>query len=180
MNRLAKGLDPVNLALESTGGGFFDLKKFGTVWIRRHLLYHVWYHIYQAAVEIKMHRTRVSFCTVFIACILGGCAIDHVDPKLKVANQSRDSLLVLANLDYPDTSVENALPFRVFPRDTMGLGIVNAEWESILDSTGYVTVYVTRYSEKRKHKRREQYRILKKKVLSKAELDSLNWIVPYP
>ena len=119
----------------------------------------------------------VAFAGVFL--VLTGCeylSMEVGDGKLKVGNQSNDSLTVLVNLHYPDTSIGNTIPYRVFPKDTTGLGLVNKKWVSVLDTSKKVTVFVAEHAEGEKGKPK----VLKKYILSKAELDSLNWIVSYP
>ena len=126
-------------------------------------------------------RLMTHCLCMWILCGITGCVMDPVDSKLKVNNRTSDTLFALANMDYPDTSLPSSPAGIIYPRDTLGIPLGNNTWENVLQKKGYITVYITKYADRRRFGERiEKYEVLKKSLLSKAELDSLNWTVPYP
>ncbi len=131
-----------------------------------------------------MRQLVFWFCVpcigIFAGCLFVG--MDFVDSKLRIANQSKDSLGILLNIDYPDTSINNTQDFLIYPGDTGGVDLLNSYWDDLFKKTPKVTLYFVdwRLVEENGGKNKVTYPVLKQLILSKRELDSLNWTVHFP
>ena len=100
--------------------------------------------------------------------------MDFFDDKLKVINHSQSDIQVLVNLDYPDTSIEKArYKQEIKANGASTILILNQTWEGVLKDKNKVTIFIISEG-------KNDSESIEKIVLSKEQLDMMDWIVNYP
>ena len=122
----------------------------------------------------------IFVCSTFQSCKY--IRMDFTGNKLKVNNQSDIELGILVNLSYPDTSIVRTQNYFVYPNDTGSVSLVNRYWDDVFNEREKVTLFFVSWDELKASEggSKETYRVLKRYLVSKSNLDSLNWIIKYP
>ena len=113
--------------------------------------------------------------------------MDPTDNKLVVLNQADYNIMVLINYEYPDTSFFQSRPAgTVQAKQKRGLPYIG-DWEELLREKKVLTIFfVPTDSINKKIDKEKLPAILrklkpeKKLLLSKPQLDSLNWTIKFP
>ncbi len=128
---------------------------------------------------------KAMLVSVAVVILIGCPTMDGLYNRLRLANNSDTKVKVLLNLEFPDSSLARARPYRyINPRSIEYIGTLDD-----LRLEPGVTLFVfdhAYYHEQwneqvgRPDTYLDQARILKKFVLSKPQLDSAGWILSYP
>lgn len=134
---------------------------------------------------------KYLFLSVFFIILIFACSsckeisMEPIYNILKLKNKSFQKIKVLLNVQYPDTMLNKSFPDKyINPQSEDYIG--NA---FKLDKKKGITVFIfdyeyyhSQWNEKvgTPNTFLEEDKILKKYILTKSELDSLNWILIYP
>ena len=130
-------------------------------------------------------RLKIVAAVYVVAGLCAGCPYLKMTTgdSISVINRSSDTIHLLVNDSYPDTSVEGAwYSSFVRPHDQGGLGIVNRTWGNYLAEKGAVTILfaTSRPSEFERRRAQGEQIILGTMTLTKAGLDSLGGVIAFP
>lgn len=125
------------------------------------------------------------FVTMVLSTIYNnGCILrmDFIDDKLKVVNNSDLKIGVLVNYSYPDTTIAKTSNNCVTPNSTGSVLLLNRHWTNVFRSVNRITLFLVDCKDIEAYgdTHEEKYSVLRRMSLTKADLDSLGWVIKYP
>jgi len=123
---------------------------------------------------------------LFLTMVVIGCAGSfYITPKIMFTNHSSQEMMVLANFNYPDTSLEKAQyrVWRMAPEGKQRYGNDQYYWKKNLRKSGKVTIFFMPRSlreEYGKEEAKKQFKPKEKLILSLEDLEKAEWQIFYP
>ena len=115
---------------------------------------------------------KVNFIFIILFLFALNCPMDFYDGKLKVQNNSEETISVMINLNYPDTSLENATGRDfIYSGEFDTFHLPNDRWKRVFKNHEKVTLFFINEN---------NLRVVKKMIVTKSDLDSLDWVIKFP
>jgi hypothetical protein len=128
--------------------------------------------IYKSQIYLINNMMKTILLPLLLFLIVINCVMDFYDGKLKVQNNSNETISVMINPNYPDTSLENATGRDFIYSGEFGtFHLPNYKWGRIFKRNEKITIFLINENSLRK---------ARKMILTKSDLDSLDWIIKYP
>ena len=136
---------------------------------------------------MKREQSIILFSAAALVVILVWSGCEPKWEQLKLYNNSEQTVEVFVNLFYPDTTLHKSWPDRhVDPHSSAYLA---TEWDLDKEITGGMSIFLIEYTYFRQQWNLDvgkpdtylaEDSLLKKWILTRAELDSIDWELYYP